>query len=109
MEREAAELGDEEQFAVGGVEEAVGHGFVGGVDVDGYAGVHGEVAIAGEGGEAVDKVRGLGWEWEGVPAELAGRGFDLVERGGADQAVGDALVGLVHDRRADAIGPGAAV
>ena len=106
---QCAELRHEEQFAVGGVEEAVGHALVGGVEVDGDAGVHGEVAVAGEGGEAVDEVGGLGGQRHRVPAELAGRGLHLVEGSGADHAVGDALVGLVHDGGADAVGPGAAV
>ena len=60
VEQETAELRDEEKFAVGGVEEAVGHAFVRRVDVDGDAGVHGEIAVAGEGSEAVDEVCGLG-------------------------------------------------
>ena len=40
---------------------------------------------------------------------MAGCGFDFVEGGRADEAVGDALVGLVHDGGADAVGPGATV
>ena len=60
---------------------------VGGVDVDGDAGVHGEVAVAGERGEAVDKVGACRGQWEWVPAELAGCGLDFVERCGADHAV----------------------
>ena len=109
MEKDAAKLGDEEELAVGGVEEAVGHAFICGVDVDGYAGVEGGVAVAGEGDEAVDEIGGLGGEGEWVPAELVGWGLDLVEGGGADEAVGDALVGLVHHGGADAVGPGATV
>ena len=102
-------MGDEEEFAVGGVEEAVSHAFVCGVDVNGYAGVEGGVAVAGEGDEAVDEIGGLGGEGDWVPAELVGWSLDLVEGGGADEAVGDALVGLMHHGGADAVGPGAAV
>ena len=56
VEHEATELGHEEKLAVGGVEEAVAHAFGSGVDVDGDAGVHGEVAVASKGCEAVDKI-----------------------------------------------------
>ena len=77
--------------------------------MDGYAGVEGGVAVAGEGDEAVDEIGGLGGEGDGVPAELVGWGLDFVEGGGADEAVGDALVGLVHHGGADAVGPGAAI
>ncbi len=52
---------------------------------------------------------GLDGQRKRVPAELAGRGLDLVEGTGADHAVGDALVGFVHDGGADAVGPGAPV
>ena len=109
MEGEASELGDEEEFAVGGVEEAVGHALVRGVDVYGCTGVHRGVAVTGEGGEAVDEVGGLVGYREWVPTELVGRGFDFVEGCRADDSVGDALVRLVHDGRTDAVGPGAAV
>jgi len=87
VEHQAAQLWDEEQFAIGGVEEAVGHAFVGCVDVDRVAGVHTEVAAAGQCGQAVDKVGWLGGQRERVPTELAGRGFDFVEGGRADEAV----------------------
>ncbi len=109
VEHEAAELGHEEEFAVGGVEEAVGHGFVGGVDVDGDAGVHGGVAVAGEGGEAVDEVRGRGGSGSGSQRSWLGVVSISLKGRGAEEAVGDALVGFVHDGGADAVGPGAAV
>lgn len=109
VEGEASQLGHKEQFAVGGVEETVGHAFVRGVDVDGDTGVHGRVAIAGQRGEAVDEVGGLVGQREWVPAELVGWGFDFGEGGRADESVADALVGLVHDGGSDAIGPRAAV
>ena len=72
VEQNAAELRDEEEFAVGGVKKAVGHALVGGVDVDGDAGMHGRVAVAGEGGEAVDEIGWLGGERQRVPAKLVG-------------------------------------
>lgn len=41
VEQDAAELRDEEELAVGSVKKTVGHALVGGVDVDGDAGVQG--------------------------------------------------------------------
>ena len=79
VEHEAAQLGHEQQFAVGGVEEAVGHALVGRIDVDCDAGVHAEVAVAGQGDEAVDEVGRLRGQRQRVPAQLVGGRFDLVE------------------------------
>ena len=77
--------------------------------MDGAAGMEGEVAVAGEGGEAVDEVHWRSGDGQWIPAELAWRSLCFVEGRGANHAVGDALIGLVHDGGSDAISPGAAV
>ena len=109
MESEAALLGNEEQLPVCGIEKAVDHALGGRVDMDCDAGVHAEVAVAGEGSEPVDKIGWRSWKGEGIPAKLARCCLDFIEGAGADHAVGDALVGFVHDGGADAIGPGSPV
>ena len=44
-----------------------------------------------------------------TPAQLRRRGVDIVERCAANEPVVDARIGPVHDRRLDAVGPGAPV
>ena len=108
--RRAALLREDEHLAVGVVEEAVGHGGVGGVEVDADAVLRGGVAVAAEGDDAFDEVGGRGWEWERVPAHLVGRRGLFVEGAAAQEGgFGEWLVGLVDDRGADAVHPGAAV
>ena len=51
-----AELRNDQQFAIGGVEEAILHGGVGGVDVNGHAHLHGRIAVAAKGHDAIDEV-----------------------------------------------------
>ena len=102
-------LTNEEQLPVCGIEKAVDHALGGRVDMDCDAGVHAEVAVAGEGSEPVDKIGWRSWKGEGIPAKLARCCLDFIEGAGADHAVGDALVGFVHDGRTDAVGPGAAI
>ena len=41
METKGSKLRDKEEFAVGGVEEAIVHGGIGGVEVDGESGLQG--------------------------------------------------------------------
>src|ERR1700677_2367589 len=109
-EAESSLLREDEELAVGVVEDAVGHGGVGGVEVDAAAVVGGGVAVASERDQAFDEVGGGGWERERVPAHLAGRGGRLVEGTAAEESgFGEGLVGLVDDGGADAVHPGAAI
>ena len=56
VKAKSAELRNDQQFAVGGVEEAILHGRVGGVEMDGHARLHGRIAVAAKGHDAVDEV-----------------------------------------------------
>jgi len=71
--------------------------------------VHGEIAVAGKGGESVYEIW-LALSGSGSGSQRSWLGVVSTSlKGTSDEAVGDALVGLVHDRWTDAVGPGAAV
>ena len=108
-ESESSQLRHDQQLAVGAIEEAVPHGGVGGVEVDGDAGLHGRVAVAAERDDAVDEIGLLFGNRQRIPAQLIGRGRRLSERSAANQLRGDLFIGAMSYRRADAIGPGAAI
>ena len=106
-EAKSSLLREDEHFAVGVVEDAVGHGGGGGVEVDAAAVVSGGVAVAAQRDEAFDEVGGRGWERDRVPAHLVGRGGDFVEGAAAQECgFGQRLVGFVDDGGADAVHPG---
>ena len=68
VKAKSAELRNDQQFAVGGVEEAILHGCVGGVEVDGNTLLHGRIAVAAKRHDAVDEVGFLCREWAADPS-----------------------------------------
>ena len=110
VEAQRAELGNDEQLAVGGVEEAVVHRGVAGVEVDRDAGLHRGIAVAAQRDDAVDEVGWLRGNGQRIPAQLIGRGRRLRGTGRCESGVAANLfVRAMRDRRPDAVGPGAAV
>src|SRR5260370_25549902 len=106
-EAPAALRGDDEHPAVRIVEIARRHGGVGGIDMNRHAGLVGGAAAAPDGDDAVNKIDRVLRDREWAPSQLRRRRLGLVERAGAQLAVVDAAVGLVHHLRPDAVGPGA--
>ncbi len=109
VKAKSAELGNDQQFAVGGVEEAILHRGVGGVEVDGDALLHGRIAVAAKRDDAIDEVGLLFGNGQRVPAQLIGRSRDLQKRPAANESCGNLFVGAMGDGGTDAIGPGAAI
>ena len=104
-----AELRDDQQLAIGGVEEAVLHGGVGGVDVNGDADLHGRIAVAAQRHDAVDEVGLLFGNRQRIPAELIGRGGNFEKWSAANELCGNLFVRAMRYGWANAIGPGAAI
>src|SRR5208337_170412 len=77
--------------------------------MDGDAGLHGGIAIAADCNQAVKKIRFLLRQRQWIPTQLVRRGWRFSEWPAADQARGDFFIRLVRDRRANAVGPGAAI
>ena len=109
MKAKSAELGNDEQLAVGGIEETIVHRGVRGINVNGHALLHRRVAIAAKRDDAVDEVRLLFGNRQRIPAQLIRRSGDLKKRPAANQSRRNLFVGTMRDGRADAIGPDAAI
>ena len=109
VKAQRSELRNDQHLAVGGIEEAILHGGIGGIEMNGEAGLHRRIAIAAERDDAVDEVRLLFGQWQRIPAELIRSGGRFEERAAANQARGNLLVRAMGDRGANAIGPGAAI
>ena len=102
-EQQAAELRDDQQFAVRVPEDAL-HRTVGAIDVDADAVAIGTLGVGADRGEAGEEVGGLVGDGQRVPAQTV-RVRVGEARGG--RAAVDAAVGMVRGRGADAVEPGA--
>ena len=109
VETDGADLRNNQHFTVGVRKEAIAHGGVGSIEMDGNARLHGGVAIAAKVTMPSRKSVGLLRQRQWVPAKLIRRGRHLVERAAAHEAHGEFFVRAMRDRGTDAIGPGAAV
>jgi hypothetical protein len=103
---ERARLRNDQQLAIRVVKESVPHRRVGGVDVNGGAGLRRGIAVAADRHQPVHEVGRLGRNRHRAPPKLIGRRRNLVERTTADEPRVASLEWLVHRRRPDAIGPG---
>ncbi len=109
MEAKRSHLRHDEQFSIGIGKKTILHGGVCGIKVNGNSGLHGRVAIAGKGDDAIEKIRFLFRERQRIPAKLIGRGGGFSKRSAAEQASRNLFIGAVSYRGPNAIGPGAAV
>ena len=75
----AALLRHDQQLAVGVVKRALGHRAIRRVQMHARAGLRVRIAIARHRDQAFDKVGGLGWNRQRVPAQLIRRSLDLAE------------------------------
>ncbi len=105
----AALLRHDQHFAVGIVEDPIGHRRVGGIEVHRHADLGRYIAVAAERHDALDEIGRLARNRKRRPAQLRRRRFGLVERRAADQTVVDARIRPMHHRGLNAIGPGAAI
>ena len=109
-QQQPAALRHDQQLAVGVAEDPVGHGGVGGVEVDGHAGALGGVAVAAQGPQPGQEVgAGPAGSGSGFQRSRLGSGTDSVKGARAERAVVGADERRVRGRGADAVEPGAAV
>src|SRR5579871_962615 len=109
MKAKGAELRDNQQFAVGRVEETVLHRRICSIKVDRDSLLHRGVAVSSKRNDAVDKVGLFFGNRQRVPAELVGRCGNFEKRSASDELGRNFFVGPVSDGRTNAIGPRAPI
>ena len=106
---ERTELRNDEELSIGGIEEAVVHGSIGGIEVDGGSDLHGRIAIAAKRNDAINEIRLLLGERQWVPAQLIGSCRRLQKWPAADQPRSNLFIRTMGYRWTNAISPGAAI
>jgi hypothetical protein len=101
-------LRDDQQFAVGVVEEAPLHRRVGGIQVDADAVLSRRRTVAGDGVEAIDEIDRSVRQWQWIPAQLVGGDRPRVEVV-VEACLVEQRKRPMHRRRADPVQPAAAV
>ena len=96
MKAKRAQLRNDQHLAVGGVEEAVLHRRVCGIEMNRHARLHRRIAVAAQRDDAVDEISLLFGNGQRIPAQLIGRRGNLEKWPAANQSCRESL------RRADA-------
>src|SRR5579883_2833011 len=109
MNAQTTLLRNHQHFAISVVEEAVIHRFIGSVDMDAHAGLHGRIAIAAKRNDSVHKIRRFSRNRQRVPAQLIWRSRNFSKWATADHPRRIFFIRLMRYRRLNAIGPGAPV